>query len=56
MKENEKNTTACDPCEERFENNIDSLVREGEAPTSQERRKKEEEVKEAFAEKETADR
>lgn len=48
MKEN-KNTT-CEPCEENFERNIDEMVREGEAPSAQERRQKEEEVKSAFAE------
>lgn len=48
MKEN-KDTT-CTPCEENFERNIDNLVKEGEAPTAEERRKKEQEVESAFAE------
>lgn len=59
MKENEKNengTAACDPCEERFEKTIDYLVKEGEAPEAGEREKKEEEVREAFAEKQTAEK
>ncbi len=51
MKENEK--TTCEPCERNFERNIHNLVKEGEAPTSKEREKKEKEVKEAFARKET---
>lgn len=51
MKENEK--TTCEPCERNFERNIHNLVKEGEAPTSKEREKKQKEVKEAFARKET---
>lgn len=50
MEEN-KNTT-CEPCEQSFERNIDQLVKEGEAPTAQERREKEQEVESAFSEKE----
>ena len=48
MKENKE--TTCTPCEEKFERNIDRMVKEGEAPTAKERRQKEEEVKSAFAE------
>lgn len=48
MKENKN--TACEPCEEKFERNIDELVREGEAPTAEERRRKEREIESAFAE------
>lgn len=46
MKEN-KNTT-CDPCERDFEHKIHELEREGQAPTSEERKACEEEVKAAF--------
>lgn len=54
MKENNE-TTTCDPCERTFEQNINHLVREGEAPSRQERREKEQEVEAAFTE-ETASR
>ena len=47
MKENKN--TACEPCEEKFERNIEELVREGEAPTAEERRRKEREIESAFA-------
>ena len=43
MKENKD--TACEPCEQNFERNINRLVKEGKAPTP-----KEHEVKSAFAE------
>ena len=48
MKENKN--TACEPCEQNFERNIDELVREGKAPTAKERERKEQEVESAFAE------
>lgn len=48
MKENKNET--CTPCEENFERKVDELVREGEAPTTEERKKKEREVKDAFSE------
>lgn len=48
MKENEN--TTCTPCEENFERNIDEMVREGKAPTADERRQKEQEIESAFAE------
>ena len=46
--ENEK----CTPCEANFERNIRHLVKEGEAPSSEERHEKQEEVKAAFAQEE----
>ena len=48
MKENKE--TTCTPCEEKFERNIDAMVKEGEAPTAKERQRREQEVKSAFAE------
>ncbi|WP_462354664.1 hypothetical protein [Alistipes timonensis] len=48
MKENKE--TTCAPCEEKFERNIDAMVKEGEAPTAKERQQREQEVKSAFAE------
>ena len=48
MKENKD--TACEPCEQNFERNINRLVKEGKAPTPKARQQKEHEVKSAFAE------
>lgn len=48
MKENKD--TACEPCEQNFERNINRLVKEGKAPTPKARLQKEHEVKSAFAE------
>ncbi|WP_295959519.1 hypothetical protein [uncultured Alistipes sp.] len=48
MKENKE--TTCTPCEQNFEHKIDELVKEGKAPTTGERAKKEAEVKAAFTE------
>lgn len=39
MKENKE--TTCTPCEEKFERNIDAMVKEGEAPTAKERQQRE---------------
>ena len=50
MKENKD--TACEPCEQNFERNINRLVKEGKAPTPKARQQKEHEVKSAFAETE----
>lgn len=46
----ENNKTTCEPCEQNFERNIDNLVKEGEAPTAQERQEREKEIESAFAE------
>lgn len=48
MKEN-KDTT-CTPCERDFEHKVDELVHEGQAPSHEEREKREKEVKAAFSE------
>ena len=48
MKENKD--TACEPCEQNIERNINRLVKEGKAPTPKARQQKEHEVKSAFAE------
>ena len=48
MKENKD--TACEPCEQNFERNINRLVKEGKAPTPKACQQKEHEVKSAFAE------
>lgn len=46
MKENKD--MKCDPCEQNFEQNIHRIVREGKAPTHEQREKKSSEVKAAF--------
>ncbi len=46
MKENQ---TTCDPCEEMFEQNIDRIVREGEAPLAATHHTREKEVQGGFA-------
>ena len=54
MNENEKEHKGqqpCDPGERNFERNIHQIVREGEAPTAEERARREHEVEEAFARK-----
>lgn len=38
----------CDPCEQRFEDNVHDIVKEVEGYTPHERREKEREVEEAF--------
>lgn len=38
----------CDPCEQRFEDNVHNIVKEVEGYTPHERREKEREVEEAF--------
>lgn len=38
----------CDPCERDFEHKVGELVKEGKAPTHEERLKREHEVKSAF--------
>gem|GEM_PF-313858 len=48
MKENKD--TACEPCEQNFERNINRLVKEGKAPTPKACQQKEHEVKSAFGE------
>ena len=48
MKENKD--TACEPCEQNFERNINRLVKEGKAPTPKARQQKEHEVNSPFAE------
>lgn len=55
MKEN-KDTATCDPCERTFEQNIDNLVKEGQAPSQKERDEKEQEVEAAFSEKESVNK
>lgn len=59
MNENEKEHKGqqpCDPCERNFERNIHQIVREGEAPTAEERARREHEVEEAFARKKEHER
>lgn len=46
MKDNNK--TKCDPCEQDFKKKVNELVKEGKAPTHNERMKTEHEVKGAF--------
>lgn len=42
--------TTCTPCEQNFERKVNELVKEGEAPDTKQRAKKEAEVKAAFDE------
>lgn len=42
--------TTCTPCEQNFELKVNELVKEGEAPDTKQRAKKEAEVKAAFDE------
>lgn len=52
MEQDQKNGK-CDPCEERFEENVDEIVDEVEGYSDEDRRKKEKEVEEAFADSKT---
>ncbi|WP_418990624.1 hypothetical protein [Alistipes sp.] len=47
---NENKDTTCTPCERDFEHKVDELVREGQAPSHEEREQKEKEVRDAFSE------
>ena len=46
----ENKETTCTPCEQNFERKVNELVKEGEAPDTKQRAKKEAEVKAAFDE------
>ena len=46
----ENKETTCTPCEQNFERKVTELVKEGEAPDTKQRAKKEAEVKAAFDE------
>ena len=46
----ENKVTTCTPCEQNLERNVYVLVKEGEAPDTKQRAKKEAEVKAAFDE------